>query len=160
MRKEVRRGDTISPKLFTACLEGVFGKIGWKNTGLKIKGEKLSDLRFACDIVLVRDTAEHLQKMVQLQGRGARNGNKSKVMRNTHAESIHFSSAKMDGRTKRRAVKILQRIGMVQHTASRLLKIIGFICLYQKLHSSVSCSLIPDLACHPGAFAPGMVAWH
>ena len=29
--KEVRQGDTYSPKLFTACLKGIFRKFSWES---------------------------------------------------------------------------------------------------------------------------------
>lgn len=67
--KEVRQGDTISPKLFTACLESVFRRLGWKNLGLHMNGEYLSHLRFADYIVLLTESAE-LQKMINYSQRG------------------------------------------------------------------------------------------
>ena len=38
IKKGVRQGDTISPKLFTATLEIIFRRFNWKNKGLKIDG--------------------------------------------------------------------------------------------------------------------------
>jgi len=52
VRRGVRQGDTISPKLFTAALEDMFRKLDWEEYGIKIDGEKLHHLRFADDIVL------------------------------------------------------------------------------------------------------------
>ena len=43
----------MSPKLFTAVLEGVFQTLNWEEVGLKINGEYLSHLRFADDITAV-----------------------------------------------------------------------------------------------------------
>lgn len=41
--KNVRQGDTISPKLFIAALlEGVFRKLNWDLKGITINGEKLN----------------------------------------------------------------------------------------------------------------------
>lgn len=54
-------------KLFTACLERVFRKLDWENTVLRTNGEYLSHLRFADDILLLSESAEHLQKMLELQ---------------------------------------------------------------------------------------------
>ena len=45
IKRGVRQGDTISPKLFTATLETIFRKLNWENKGLKIDGEFLSNLR-------------------------------------------------------------------------------------------------------------------
>uniref|UniRef100_A0A914VP78 Reverse transcriptase domain-containing protein n=1 Tax=Plectus sambesii TaxID=2011161 RepID=A0A914VP78_9BILA len=50
----VRQGDTIFPKLFTACLEDVFRQMELTG-GLNIDGQKLTHLRFADDIVLIGD---------------------------------------------------------------------------------------------------------
>ncbi len=53
IRKDVRQLNTISLKLFTACLEEIFKKLEWDDMGLKIDGECLNNLRFADDIVLL-----------------------------------------------------------------------------------------------------------
>ena len=50
--KGVGQGDTYSPKLFTACLEGIFRKLSWESKGINIDGENLTHLRFAYDILL------------------------------------------------------------------------------------------------------------
>lgn len=55
IRRGVRQGDTVSPKLFTAALEEVFKQLNWekrRNCGLSIGDKQLSHLRFADDIVL------------------------------------------------------------------------------------------------------------
>ena len=38
IKKGVRQGDTVSPKLFTATLEIIFRRFNWENKGLKIDG--------------------------------------------------------------------------------------------------------------------------
>ena len=43
----VRRGDTISLKLFTATFGSIFIRLNWENKGVKIDGEFLSNLCFA-----------------------------------------------------------------------------------------------------------------
>ena len=45
IKRGVRRGDTISSKLFTATLESIFRRLNWENKGVKIDGEFLSNLR-------------------------------------------------------------------------------------------------------------------
>ena len=45
IKRGVRQGDTISPKLFTATLESIFIMLNWENKGVKIDGEFLSNLR-------------------------------------------------------------------------------------------------------------------
>ncbi|KAG6926619.1 hypothetical protein G0U57_011657, partial [Chelydra serpentina] len=64
IEKGVKQGDTISPKLFTACLEMVMNKINWRS-GVNINGERLSHLRFADDIVLIAETTNQLQSMLR-----------------------------------------------------------------------------------------------
>lgn len=59
----VRQGDTMTPKLFTACLEGVFRKLEWEKSGIRVNGEYLSHLRFA-DIILFSES-EQLQRMLR-----------------------------------------------------------------------------------------------
>ena len=62
--KGVKQGDTISPKLFTACLETVFRKLSWKS-GIDVNGEQLNHLRFADDVVLIANNTRKLQKMLR-----------------------------------------------------------------------------------------------
>ncbi|MCJ3109057.1 reverse transcriptase family protein, partial [Klebsiella pneumoniae] len=65
IQKGVRQGDTISPMLFTACLEEIFKSLDWNEKGLRINGDYLSNLRFADDIVLFSNDGDELQKMIE-----------------------------------------------------------------------------------------------
>ena len=65
IKRGVRQGDTISPKLFTATLDSIFRRLNWENKGMKIDGEFLSNLRFADDIFLCTETPQELQHMLQ-----------------------------------------------------------------------------------------------
>ena len=65
IKRGVRLGDTISPKLFTATLESIFRRLNWENKGVKIDGEFLSNLRFADDIFLCTETPQELQQMIR-----------------------------------------------------------------------------------------------
>ncbi|CAM4498195.1 unnamed protein product [Leuciscus chuanchicus] len=58
----VKQGDTISPKLFTACLEQIFRQLNWDEVGIKINGRWLNHLRFADDIVLIGCSAVDVQQ--------------------------------------------------------------------------------------------------
>ena len=42
IRRGVRQGDTISPKLFTAVLEGIFKNLNWEDKGININGRRLT----------------------------------------------------------------------------------------------------------------------
>ena len=64
IKRGVRQGDTISPKLFTATLESIFRRLNWENKGVKIDGEFLPHLRSADDIFLCTETAQELQQML------------------------------------------------------------------------------------------------
>ncbi|KAG1655228.1 WD and tetratricopeptide repeats protein 1 [Nymphon striatum] len=63
LEKGVRQGDSISPKLFTACLETVFRGLNWTSKGIPINGDRLTNLRFADDVVLFSESPQELQLM-------------------------------------------------------------------------------------------------
>ncbi|KAG1659291.1 Serine/threonine-protein phosphatase 2A regulatory subunit A alpha isoform [Nymphon striatum] len=65
LEKGVRQGDSISPKLFTACLENVFRGLNWTSKGIPINGDRLTNLRFADDVVLFSESPQELQLMVE-----------------------------------------------------------------------------------------------
>lgn len=50
----VRQGNKISTKLFTRALEDVFKALAWGRKGIKIDEKYLNHLRFADDIVFIR----------------------------------------------------------------------------------------------------------
>jgi exonuclease III len=62
LERGARQGDNISPKLFTGCLQdAVISKINWEEKGIKIDGEHLSHLLFADDIVIIAQSPEELE---------------------------------------------------------------------------------------------------
>ncbi|XP_023217382.1 sodium channel protein type 3 subunit alpha-like [Centruroides sculpturatus] len=65
IEKEVRQGDTISPKLFTNALESVFQSMNWENKGVLINGDHLTHLRFADDVAIITDSPSELQDTIQ-----------------------------------------------------------------------------------------------
>ena len=65
IKRGVRHGDTISPKMFSATLESIFRRLNWANKGVKIDGEFFSNLRFADDIFICTETPQELQLMLQ-----------------------------------------------------------------------------------------------
>jgi len=69
IKRGVRQGDTISPKLSISCLQQAFNKLNdkWnpKCYGIKIGNETINNLRFADDIILVAKTPKELQQMLE-----------------------------------------------------------------------------------------------
>lgn len=65
IKRGVRQGDPLSPKLFSAVLESIFRNLNWEGFGLNINGSKLNHLRFADDLVLFEENPEILEKMIQ-----------------------------------------------------------------------------------------------
>ena len=61
----MRHGDTVSPKVFTACFESVFQKLTWDLKGIIINGKYLNHLRFADDNAVIADNIEEMQEMLR-----------------------------------------------------------------------------------------------
>ncbi|KAK6762557.1 hypothetical protein RB195_023326 [Necator americanus] len=64
VKRGVRQGDTISPKIFTATLENAMRKLEWDDMGVKIDGRQLHHLRFADDIVLITPSISQAERML------------------------------------------------------------------------------------------------
>ncbi|KAK6761846.1 hypothetical protein RB195_022798 [Necator americanus] len=63
VKRVVRQGDTISPKIFTATLETALRKLEWDDVGVKVDGRQLYHLRFADDIVLITPSISQAKRM-------------------------------------------------------------------------------------------------
>ncbi|VDM64864.1 unnamed protein product [Angiostrongylus costaricensis] len=64
VKRGVRQGDTISPKLFIATLQNVMRTLEWDNLGVKIDGRQLHYLRFADGIVLITPNISQAERML------------------------------------------------------------------------------------------------
>ncbi|KAK6742998.1 hypothetical protein RB195_010333 [Necator americanus] len=64
VKRGVRQGDTISPKIFTATLENAMRKLEWDDMGVKVDGRQLHHLRFADGIVLVTPSISQAERML------------------------------------------------------------------------------------------------
>ena len=90
VKKGVRQGCVISPCLFNILAEMVMRRVleDWKG-GFRIGGMTINNLRYADDIVLIAETAEKLQELVDPLIQEGTNYNlllnaaKTKVMTNT-----------------------------------------------------------------------------
>ncbi|KAE9415131.1 hypothetical protein Angca_009308, partial [Angiostrongylus cantonensis] len=64
VKRRVRKGDTISPKLFTATHQNVMRTLEWDNMGVKINGRQIHHLRFADDIILITPDISQAERML------------------------------------------------------------------------------------------------
>uniref|UniRef100_A0A0K0D4U8 Reverse transcriptase domain-containing protein n=1 Tax=Angiostrongylus cantonensis TaxID=6313 RepID=A0A0K0D4U8_ANGCA len=64
VKRGVRQGDTILPKLFTATLQNVMRTLEWDNMGVKIDGRQIYHLRFVVDIVLITPDISQAERML------------------------------------------------------------------------------------------------
>lgn len=99
----MRQGDPISPKLFTSVPEAVFRKIKWKEKwGIPINGRRLTNIRFADDIVLFATSAKILREMLtevnhqSMQVGLNMNTSKTKLMTNNEPKSISIGGTIME----------------------------------------------------------------
>ncbi|KAK6742757.1 hypothetical protein RB195_010180 [Necator americanus] len=69
VKREVRQGDTISPKIthskiFTATLEKAMRKLVWYDMGVKVDGRQLLHLCFAVVIVMITPSINQVERML------------------------------------------------------------------------------------------------
>ena len=64
INREVRQGDSLSPKLFTVVMEEVFEKAD-VSEGINVDGENLTNLRFADDVALFNENTKQVKKQLK-----------------------------------------------------------------------------------------------
>ena len=99
--KGVRQGDTLSA-VFTTAVEEIIKRMNIE-AGININGVRLSNLRFADDIILFAESEEKLRDMLKyLINEGKRDGmklnkKKTKIMCNEVARSRLRTGVMIDG---------------------------------------------------------------
>lgn len=97
IRRGVRQGDPLSPKLFISVLQHIFSNINWKLEGIRVNQERLTHLRFADDIVLFAETSKRLENMINILNEESENvglkmnENKTKILSNSHTNAIYLN---------------------------------------------------------------------
>ena len=100
--KGVRQGDTLSPITFTAAVEEIFKRMNIE-AGIDIYGERLSNLRFAYDILLFAESYKKLKNMLEdLNNEGKGDGmklnkTKTKIMCHEVAKRRLRAGVMIDG---------------------------------------------------------------
>ncbi|KAK6743518.1 hypothetical protein RB195_010656 [Necator americanus] len=64
VKRGIRQGDIISPKIFTVTLENAMRKLEWDDMGAKVDGRQLHHLRFADDIVLITPSISQAERIL------------------------------------------------------------------------------------------------
>ena len=102
IRKGVKQGDPMSPKIFIAVLQNVMRSLDWSRKGIPVGAEYLSNLRFADDIVLFASTSKQLETMLVEINRASQaiglqlNTLKTKVATNSYQNPITVGEASIE----------------------------------------------------------------
>ncbi|KAJ2950316.1 hypothetical protein O0L34_g11682 [Tuta absoluta] len=96
IERGVKQGDPLSPRLFTSTLEELFKKLAttWEREGIVVGDRRLTNLRFADDIVLFAPTAQGLTHLLDSLNAASlevglhMNRSKTKVMTNSTKRKV------------------------------------------------------------------------
>ncbi|KHJ95112.1 hypothetical protein OESDEN_04944, partial [Oesophagostomum dentatum] len=102
IKRGVRHGDPISPKLFSRALQYAIKYLGWGDYGIHAEGTNITNLRFADDVVLCAKSHEEAERMLNNLSETSKlidlemKMKKTKYMKNVWCLS---GEAKLEGRT-------------------------------------------------------------
>lgn len=102
IRRVVRQGDPISPKLIIAVLRSIFGQLNWDREGILIAGNHLNHLRFPDDIVLFAETSRRLEENIfSLNSASEKvglnmNKSKTKILTNSTKNVIYLKGMRLE----------------------------------------------------------------
>jgi hypothetical protein len=89
LSRGIKQGCAVSPKFLNGALQKIINGINWDDDGFPINNEKIQELRFADDVVLVAKSKDEIQWMMEkLIDESAKagliiNSDKTKIMSNT-----------------------------------------------------------------------------
>ena len=124
IKKGVKQGDPLSPLLFNSALEEIFGKLNWENKGININGEKMNNLRFADDVVLISESDEELKSMIkEINEAGQKAGlminlEKTKTMSSNHELQIKIDNKNIENTNE--IIYLGQTISLENRTAKEI----------------------------------------
>ena len=103
IKRGVRQGDPISPKLFSAAIETIFQTVDL-DKGLNIDGETLTNLQFADDVALKTNNMTEMEEQLHRLNKNSKNiglkmhKGKTKFMTNfQNDQELHIESEKIEG---------------------------------------------------------------
>lgn len=102
IKRGVRQGDPLSPKLFIAVLQQITSNSPWSKKGININGSYLSHLEFADDVILFSECPQQLSIMInELHQASSKIGlemnlEKTKVMTNHHTLPISINNIPLE----------------------------------------------------------------
>ena len=106
--KGLRQGCTLSPLLFTLIMEELIWRVKKVGVGVKINKEILCILTFADDVILIAESMEDLQKMLDEVGKFSED---MKLKFETGKSKIMIVNKKQDNGEERKG-KLLGNIGI------------------------------------------------